>query len=118
MDTESLFVEEAEPPGSLTGMVGLTQQHDLTSPPIAHGSAQAVTARPAARSAAWNTGRTRAFRKRFFPHTTLKEWQDWQWQLRHRIRDAETLGRMIRLSDDEQRAMKGQAGLLPLAITP
>jgi lysine 2,3-aminomutase len=85
---------------------------------MAHSPALAVPARPAARSAAWNTGRTRAFRKRFFPHTTLKEWQDWQWQLRHRIRDAETLGRMIHLSDDEQRAMKGQAGLLPLAITP
>lgn len=118
METESLFVEEAEPPGRLTGMVGLTQEPDTLTPLniLRHPLKNPVS--PVSRAELVNDSRARAFRKRFFPNITLKDWRDWHWQLRHRIRDVETLGRMIHLSDDERHAMNGQAGLLPLAITP
>ncbi len=119
MESETLFVEEAEPPGRLTDIVGLNQysEHVGTSlntlyPPTA------VPARPVPRLTFLSDSRSRAFRKRFFPDITLKEWQDWHWQLRNRIRDMATLGRMIRLSEDERHAMSGSAGSLPLAITP
>jgi lysine 2,3-aminomutase len=118
MESESLFVEEAEPPGRLTGNGPnpSIEQFDLFSP---HAYAPAAPpARPAPRVAVGGTDRARAFRKRFFPNTPLKEWQDWHWQLRNRIRDVETLGRMIRLSEDERHALSGAAGSLPLAITP
>ena len=45
--------------------------------------------------------RSRAFRKRFYPSTTTSEWNDWHWQNRNRIRSAEQLARLVRLSPDE-----------------
>jgi len=65
-----------------------------------------------------NSARTAAFRKRFFPNATPSEWNDWHWQLRHRIRDVNALSAIINLSDDERRAMTSLAGQLPVAITP
>jgi lysine 2,3-aminomutase len=119
MESETLFVEEAEPPGRLTGSVGLKQYNDLfCTPPNPFTPPAAFPARPALGPTASSESPARAFRKRFFPHTPLKEWNDWHWQLRNRIGDAETLGRMIRLSEDERHAISGQGGVLPLAITP
>ena len=119
METEALFVEEAEPPGRLTDVVGLNQysEHICTSLNTLYTPA-AVPNRPVSRPPVLTASRSRAFRKRYFPNTTLKEWQDWHWQLRNRIRDVASLGRMIRLSEDERHAMSGAAGALPLAITP
>jgi len=62
--------------------------------------------------------RANAFRKSHFPEVTYREWQDWRWQLRHSIRDAETLSRMIRLSPDERRALEQAEGALPFRVTP
>ena len=45
-----------------------------------------------------------AFRKRFFPAAKSTEWNDWRWQNRNRIRTAEQLERMLRLTDDEREA--------------
>jgi lysine 2,3-aminomutase len=36
-------------------------------------------------------------------HATEKDWHDWKWQLRHRISDADTLNKIIPLSEDQQR---------------
>jgi lysine 2,3-aminomutase len=62
--------------------------------------------------------RADAFRRSMFPGVSRVEWNDWHWQLRHRIRDFETLSRMIRLSADEVDAIKRHKGSLPVAITP
>jgi lysine 2,3-aminomutase len=119
MESEPLFAEEAEPPGRLTDIVGLNQysEHVLRSLNNLYAPAVAPN-RSVSSSAALNISRSRAFRKRYFPNTTLKEWQDWHWQLRNRIRDVASLGMMIRLSEDERHALSGAAGSLPLAITP
>ncbi len=61
---------------------------------------------------------SRAFRRQFYPEASASEWNDWRWQLRSRIRSLETLGRLVRLSDDEQAMLKGDAQRLPLAIPP
>jgi lysine 2,3-aminomutase len=61
---------------------------------------------------------TRAFRRRFFPQATTAEWNDWRWQLRHRVRDFETLARIINLSADEAGAIRHHTGSLPIGITP
>ena len=61
---------------------------------------------------------TRAFRKAFFPDVTLAEWSDWRWQLRSRIRTAQQLARVFRLSDDERDAVSRHSGSLPVGITP
>jgi lysine 2,3-aminomutase len=118
METETLFVEEAEPPGSLTGVVGLNQYNEQIGRLNTLYTPAVVPARPVPKPTLFHDSRTRTFRKRFYPNISHKEWQDWYWQLRNRIRDAETLSRMINLSEDERHAMIGQAGSLPLAITP
>lgn len=62
--------------------------------------------------------RVEAFRRQFFPRTTVTEWNDWKWQLRNRIKDAATLSRMFALSLDEREAMAKLGGHLPVGITP
>ena len=61
---------------------------------------------------------TRMFYRRFFPGTSVAEWNDWRWQMRPRIRSAEELGRIFRLSDDERTAVERHTGPLPVGITP
>ncbi len=62
--------------------------------------------------------RRREFRKHFFPQAQPAEWRDWQWQLRNRIRDADALGRIFTLTDDERAAIARRQGALPLGMTP
>lgn len=64
------------------------------------------------------SARSREFRKRFFPRVDTAEWNDWRWQVRHRIHDLDTLARFIHLSDDERRAIIRHRGPLPVGITP
>ena len=62
--------------------------------------------------------KTRSFRKKHFPGATAAEWNDWKWQLRNRIRDAAPLSAIIRLSEDERRALDARNGAMPFSITP
>ncbi len=47
----------------------------------------------------------------------LAQWNDWRWQLRHRLNTIEELGRVIDLTDDE-RAGLAVAGIFRVDITP
>jgi lysine 2,3-aminomutase len=62
--------------------------------------------------------RTVMFRKRFFPEATQPDWNDWRWQIRHRIRDVQTLARLVDISHEEREALESRQGTLPLSITP
>jgi len=62
--------------------------------------------------------RSDEFRRRHFPGATADEWNDWHWQLRHRLRDKESLERVFQLSDDEQRTIDRIGGRLAVGITP
>lgn len=64
------------------------------------------------------TYRSDAFRQAFYPETSVEEWNDWRWQLRHRIRDLDELQRIFTLSDDEHSTVQRVGGRLPLGITP
>jgi lysine 2,3-aminomutase len=61
---------------------------------------------------------TRNFYRRFYPGTSAADWNDWRWQMRTRIRAAEELGRIFRLSEDERSAVERHTGPLPVGITP
>ncbi|MCS6770890.1 MAG: KamA family radical SAM protein [Kiritimatiellae bacterium] len=61
--------------------------------------------------------RRAAFRRRFYPSATLTDWNDWRWQLRHRITDLEGLERIFRLTEEEREAVR-RLNRLPLGITP
>jgi len=82
-----------------------------------------VVARPraapsAATSRRGTDPRTRAFRRRFYPQVTDREWNDWHWQLRHRIRTLGEAERFLMLSDGEREAILRGGAMLPFAITP
>lgn len=62
--------------------------------------------------------RKRAFRKRFFPAITDKQWNNWQWQIQNRISTPGQLGRFLQLSNEEQAAFHNLNVKVPLGITP
>jgi len=47
-----------------------------------------------------------------------KEWNDWRWQLRHRITTFEQLKEIIELTPEEIEGIKHSKGRLALAVTP
>jgi len=47
-----------------------------------------------------------------------KEWNDWRWQLRHRITTFERLKEIINLTPEEIEGIKHSKGRLALAVTP
>ena len=57
------------------------------------------------------------FRHRHFPGVSSKSWNDWRWQLKHRICRAADLEKYLKLSPAEQEAVTLE-NLLPLSITP
>ena len=61
---------------------------------------------------------TSRFRRVFFEDVGDCDWNDWHWQLRHRITTLGELERMFRLSDEERNALGGRGTALPVAITP
>jgi len=55
---------------------------------------------------------------RYFKATDF-EWNNWKWQLRHTIKDADTLKDLIHLTDEEYQAVKlAQQYRIPFGITP
>jgi len=49
---------------------------------------------------------------------SAKEWNDWRWQLRHRITILEKLKEIINLTPEEIEGIKHSKGRLALAVTP
>jgi lysine 2,3-aminomutase len=72
---------------------------------------------PAQRSKFLNPA-VRNFRKRYFPDVSTRQWNDWQWQVSHRIRTLSQLESMVTLSEAEQLAFSSSGTMLPLGITP
>ena len=61
---------------------------------------------------------TREFRRKFYPEIRDRQWNDWQWQVRERIKNLSELQRVFSLSADESEAVIRHSGSLPLGITP
>ena len=62
--------------------------------------------------------RSHSFRKRFYPGVTARDWNDWRWQNRNRLKSLDALAGILRLTADEQDAIVRHRGTLPLGITP
>jgi lysine 2,3-aminomutase len=82
------------------------------------GTGPGITQAPPQQLTFPKSARSESFRQRFFPDATTTEWNDWHWQLRHRLRDREGLERVFRLTDDEQRTIDRIGGRLAVGITP
>jgi lysine 2,3-aminomutase len=46
------------------------------------------------------------------------DWEDWRWQLAHRVRSRDQLAQVITLTPDEEEGIKKASGRLSMAITP
>lgn len=64
------------------------------------------------------TRRSTLFRKKWFPHTSAAEWNQWRWQITHRIESIEQLEKICILSPDERKALNRNGSTFPFAVTP
>ncbi len=111
MKFDTVITEDFEPPS--IGVMPVSPEKAL------HSKAKVTTLRRVYSSPKFKTGqKTVLFRKKYFPEVASVEWNNWQWQLRNRIRDLESLKQIINLSDDEIKAIGLSASGLPLNITP
>ena len=108
------LVEPEEEPPSRGGLNLFSIVQAAPTTPLADHPAEMP---PRRRSLRMNS-RCRSFRNLFFPDATDEQWSDWRWQIRNRIRDLETVRRMIRLSPEEEQALSLAGDLLPMAVTP
>lgn len=120
---------DEEPPGSLCQSYSFhsplpVQQRlwplTLPEPPRREVSAAEIVVRPSRGSP-----RARAFRKAFYRDVTDKQWNDWRWHARNRIRTREQIEKMLDLSVDEREgldragaSLPGGTEGLPVATTP
>jgi lysine 2,3-aminomutase len=58
------------------------------------------------------------FRKQFFPNTSLIQWNDWHWQLSHRITTEEQLLRFLKPTEAEHQALQRSDWQFPFSVTP
>ncbi|HHV46496.1 MAG TPA: lysine 2,3-aminomutase [Tissierellia bacterium] len=49
---------------------------------------------------------------------TEEQWNDWQWQVRNRITDVDTLGKIINLTEQEKKDIQEVLGKFRMGITP
>ncbi|GAB4336579.1 MAG: lysine 2,3-aminomutase [Desulfobulbaceae bacterium] len=62
--------------------------------------------------------RTAAFRKKYYPGVSSRDWNSWHWQVANRIRTPERLRSMLVLGDAEEEALRQTDIRLPFAVTP
>lgn len=111
-------VQEAEPPGT-DGRVAVVRPVSSAQRSPQRIETHPRRAQSGASASSFATGSaTSGFRSRFFPEVTDAEWNDWRWQVRHRITTLEDLGRFVHLSPEETEAVERHRGPLPVAITP
>jgi lysine 2,3-aminomutase len=118
MTKETVSSEDFEPPGTRCGLGELKPETVIdftqTTTPRTEAFFRKGSQIPRFRS----SSRTLFFRRRFFPDATVADWNDWRWQVRHRIRNMDNLGRILQLSEDEWTKDTCPAKQLPIAITP
>lgn len=62
--------------------------------------------------------RSSLFRKKFFPNTNLTQWNDWHWQLFHRITTLEQLYIYLNPTAEEKQAFERKDWQFPFSVTP
>ncbi len=87
----------------------------VTSQTAAHRAVGEVRERAGSRT---RNAQTTAFRELFYPEATDEQWDDWRWQVRHRIRTPEQFKTMLKLSAAEHNALLDGGTMLPVGVTP
>jgi lysine 2,3-aminomutase len=116
MTTDTL-TEEAEPPGAA---LPADPWWPAATSPVAGSFPAAFPLRTSARTVPRLiiAPRSHAFRRAHFRQARVRDWNDWRWQLGHRVKSLRDLSRFVVLSEDERSAIERHRGPLPLGITP
>jgi lysine 2,3-aminomutase len=61
---------------------------------------------------------TNSSRKKMFPEVSDEQWNNWKWQVSHRIETLEELKNCINLTSEEEEGIKQSLKTLRMAITP
>ena len=106
---KAVVVDDDEPPLKREGVPVCTPSRSRQEP---RGiSAQRSPAKPLA-------CRTAQFRKTYFPNVTQTEWNDWRWQLSHRITTLGHLSAFLDPTADERQALEQSEHQFPFSVTP
>jgi len=62
--------------------------------------------------------KTQLFKEIYYPHASDLQWNDWKWQLSHRITSQSALMRILNLSENEMNAFSSEGKHFPVSITP
>jgi len=103
-----------EPPGKLLSLTNLQNSPRYIIP---HRKT-AVVLPFVVRRQSKSSSNTKAFRRKFFPNVSEKEWHNWHWQINNRIHSIHQLRRFLNLSAEETDALGNLSVKLPLGITP
>ncbi len=118
MEKQVICLEEEEPPDGKPALVALKMVvGDSTRNRKKEDIRTRVSSTASVLKMTPNSASVR-FRKKFFKDVSDIEWNDWHWQIRHRITTLGELESILRLSDDERTALSGHGSAFPLAITP
>jgi len=115
---ETLIIEDDEPPSGRLVLKSFYPSPVADFGPVPgkrHTFLVPVKTRPI-KGLAKTTPKTRTFIKKFFPQASTRDWHDWQWQVRNRVRTYEKLNQILPLCPEEFLADKSSR--LPLGITP
>jgi len=119
MTSELVQAEDTdEPPGTKPGAQPSFPASDPTHSPKHPPRLHPVPSNRPAVPRLTISPRSDAFRRRFYPQATTRDWNDWRWQNRNRVRTLADLARMIRMTEDEIAAIQRHEGPLPIGITP
>jgi lysine 2,3-aminomutase len=73
---------------------------------------------PPATGSSPTSPRSRAFRRAFFSDASERDWNDWRWQSRHRIRNLAEVERILTPTESEREAFVRGGAMLPAGVTP
>ena len=113
MEKQGICFEDGEPPDGRPASIALGS----IEIDAGRGTLREVLERGVVSRSSEDFGTSR-FRRTFFADVSDREWDDWHWQLRHRITTLDELEGMLRLSTEERSALDGRGTALPVAVTP
>ncbi|WP_244148823.1 KamA family radical SAM protein [Desulfonatronum thioautotrophicum] len=105
------MVVDAPHPGSVSGV------SDLISAVMGHGG-DGLRRQKSHKSAFSLSSRSAVFLAEHYPQASPAHWNDWRWQLKHRITTLVELERVVDLSSWEREALAPGKNKLPFAVTP
>ncbi|ROR35192.1 KamA family radical SAM protein [Inmirania thermothiophila] len=115
MREQSASLEEEPPDGGVPLSVAPAEAAPAA---IADLSLPQTSPRPVRTPRRPSTSPGDAFRRRHFPGASRRDWNDWRWQMRNRLRSLGAVERVLQLTESEREAIRRHRGALPLGITP